>query len=451
MSDLLKIKRGTDIKLKGEAEKILTDAAQGETYAIKPPDFEGIKAKVVVKKGDEVKAGTVLMYDKNHEAVKFTSPVSGEVVEVKRGDKRVLLSIIILADKETKYQDFGAADPKSLSREDIIKKLCSAGVWPFMKQRPYDVIANPEDKPKSIFISAFDSSPLAPDNDFIFHGQGALFQKGIDALVKLTDGKVHLTVDGKSKSDEAFSRAQNVVMHKVAGPHPAGNVGVHIHNFDPIGRGQVVWTLKAQDVLTIGRLFESGKFDASRVIAICGSQIKDPKYFKTILGTSTKKLFQDLAKTDQKNRYISGNVLTGTKIEEDDYLGFYDYQLTAIPEGGEPRMFGWIMPNADKFSVHRSLVSWLQPGKKYELNAEMNGEERPFVVTGEYEKVFPFDIYPVQLIKSIMVEDIELMESLGIYEVAPEDFALCEVVCTSKIPSQTIVRDGLNMLRKEMS
>jgi len=451
MSDVLKIRRGTDIKLQGEAEKILTDAPQAETYAIKPTDFVGIKPKVVVKAGHEVKAGTVLMYDKNHEAVKFTSPVSGEVVEVKRGDKRKLLEIIVLADKEIKYEDFGSSDPNTLGREEIIKKLCDSGLWPFIKQRPYDVIANPEDKPKSIFITAYDSAPLAPDNDFIFHGQGALLQKGLDALAKLTEGKVHLTVDGSAGADEAFTQAKNVVLHKVSGPHPAGNVGLHIHKFDPIGAGETVWTLNVQDVLSIGRLFETGKFDASRIITICGSQIKDPKYYKTLMGISTKKLFQDLAENDTENRYISGNVLTGDQIAEDGYLGYYDYQLTAIPEGGEPRMFGWIKPNPQKFSIHRSLVSWLQPAKKYDLNAEMNGEERPFVVTEEYEKVFPFDIYPVQLIKAIMVEDIELMESLGIYEVAPEDFALCEVVCTSKIPSQTIVRDGLEMLRKEMS
>lgn len=451
MSDVLKIRRGTNIKLKGEAEKVLLDASPADTFAIKPPDFEGIKPKVTVKEGHEVKAGTVLMYDKNQEAVKFTSPVSGEIAQIKRGEKRKLLEIIVLADKETKYEDFGAADPNSLGRDEVIKKMTDSGVWPFVRQRPYDVIANPNDTPKSIFISAFDSAPLAPDNDFIIHGQGELFQKGIDALNKLTEGKVHLTIDGSAKADEAFSGAKNVVLHKVSGPHPAGNVGVHIHNFDPIGRGQVVWTVNVQDVLTIGRLFDTGKFDASRVVAVCGSQINDPKYFKTILGTSTKNLLEDLAKTDQPNRYISGNVLTGTKIEKEGYLGFYDYQLTVIPEGGEPRMFGWIKPNPDKFSTHRSMVSWLQPAKKYELNAEMNGEERPFVVTEEYEKVFPFDIYPVQLIKAIMVEDIELMEALGIYEVAPEDFALCEVVCTSKIPSQSVVRNGLSMLRKEMS
>jgi Na+-transporting NADH:ubiquinone oxidoreductase subunit A len=450
MSKAVKIKRGVNIKLVGEAEKVLKDAPRPKTVAIKPTDFEGIKPKVVVKAGHEVKAGTVLMYDKNHENVKFTSPVSGEVVEVKRGEKRKLLEIIVLADQETKYEDFGAEDPNASDAQKITKKICASGLWPFIKQRPYDVIANPDERPKSIFISAFDSAPLAPDNDFIMHGEEQIFQKGVDALSKLTEGKVHLTVNGSAKADEVFLNAKNVEKHEVSGPHPAGNVGLHIHNFDPINAGETVWVVKPQDVLAIGRLFDSGKFDARRIIALAGGQVKDPKYYRTILGTSIKELVeQDVSA--ENTRYISGSVLTGTKIEKEGYLGYYDYQLTAIPEGGEPQMFGWITPNPDKFSISRALVSWLQPGKKYNLTADQNGEERPFVVTEEYEKVFPFNIYPVQLLKAIMIEDIELMEELGVYEVAPEDFALCETVCTSKIPSQEIVRDGLSMLRKEMS
>jgi Na+-transporting NADH:ubiquinone oxidoreductase subunit A len=450
MSQVLKIKRGADIKLVGEADKILTDAPYPETVAIKPTDFPGIRAKVVVKPGAEVKAGTTLMYDKNQEAVKFTAPLSGEVVEVKRGAKRKLLEIIILADKEVRYEEFGAADPNTLDRKQIIEKLCKSGAWPFIRQRPYEVIANPEDTPKAIFISAFDSAPLAPDNDFILHGQEKVFQKGIDVIAKLTEGKVHLTVNGSIKADETFLQAKNVQLNKISGPHPAGNVGVQIHHIDPIGKGDTVWVLKPQDVLTIGRLFETGRFDASRIVALTGAQVTDAKYYRTFLGASTKQLFSQFVK-EGNNRYISGNVLTGDKIEKEGYLGFFDYQLTVIPEGGEPQMFGWITPNPGKFSKSRALVSWLQPGKKYNLTADMNGEERPFVVTEQYEKVFPFEIYPMQLLKAIMIEDIEMMEALGIYEVAPEDFALCETICTSKIPSQTIVRKGLDMLHKEMN
>lgn len=450
MSKVLKIKRGADIKLVGEAEKILTDAPKPDTVAIKPTDFEGTTAKMAIKVGEEVKAGTTLFFDKDNPKIKFVSPVSGEVAEIKRGAKRVLLEVVIVADKESKSIDFKAEDPSSLGKDAIIDKLCESGVWPFIKQRPYDVVANPADNAKAIFISAFDTAPLAPDNDFIVHGQAATFQKGIDALAKLTDGGVHLCVNNAAKADDAFLQAKNVTIHSVQGPHPAGNVGVQIHHFAPISKGEVVWTLKPQDVLTIGRLFETGKFDASRIIALTGPKVKGPKYYRTIIGTSTKALFSDTVEAGN-NRYISGNVLTGSKIEAEDHLGFYDNQLTVIDEGGEPRMFGWITPNPDQFSLSRALVSWMMPNKKYKLTADMNGEERPFVVTEEYEKVFPFDIYPVQLIKSILVEDIELMEELGIYEVAPEDFALCETICTSKIESQKIVRNGLAMLRKEMS
>ncbi len=449
MSKVLKIKKGTDIKLVGDAEKVLADAKQSETIALKPTDFPGLKPKLSVKVGDEVKAGSPLFYDKDHEAIKFTSPVSGEVVDIKRGEKRRILEVLVLADAETKYHDFKPAKAADLNREQVLEKMTASGVWPFVKQRPYDVVANPAEMPKAIFISAFDSSPLAPDNDFVVHGRGATFQAGLDALAKLTTGKVHLTVNADAKADDAFLNAKNVQLNHISGPHPAGNVGVQIHHIDPVMKGEVVWTLKPQDVLCIGNLFETGHYDASRIVALSGSQINQAKYYRTILGTNTKSLFSDVK--EGESRFISGNVLTGTRIAQDGYLGFYDYQLTAIPEGGTPRMFGWITPNPDQFSLSRALVSWMMPGKKYNLTADMNGEERPFVVTEEYEKVFPFDIYPVQLLKSIMIEDIEMMENLGIYEVAPEDFALCETICTSKIESQKIVRDGLLKLKVEMS
>lgn len=448
MSKVLKIKRGADIKLVGGAEKILSDAPTPSTVAVKPTDFEGITPKLVVKVGDEVKAGSTLYYSKDNELIKVASPVSGEIAEIRRGAKRVIQEIIIVADKETKYEDFGASNPTAESRESIIEKLCKSGSWGYIKQRPYDVVAKPSDQPKAIFISAFDSAPLAADDDFIVHGQAATFQKGIDALAKLAD--VHLTVNNAAKADEAFLQAKNVKLHSVEGPHPAGNVGVHIHHFAPISKGEVVWTIKPQDVLAIGKLFETGKYDASRVVAIAGAQVKTPKYLRTIQGVSMKTLLEGNL-VEGNNRIISGNVLTGDKVSLDGYLGFYDSLVSVIPEGGEPQMFGWILPNSSKFSISRALVSWMSPNKQYNLDANLNGEERAFVVTEEYDKVFPFDIYPVQLVKAIMVDDIELMENLGIYEVAPEDFALCETVCTSKIPTQTIVRDGLAMLREEMS
>jgi Na+-transporting NADH:ubiquinone oxidoreductase subunit A len=450
MSKEVKIKRGINIKLKGEAEKIFTEAPAAKTIALKPTDFPGIIPKLLVKEGAEVKAGTPLFFDKKNEKVVFTSPVSGEVAEIRRGEKRKILEIVVLADKETNYENFKKADPSSLSREEIKAELLKSGVWPFLRQRPFDVIANPADSPKSIFISAFDSSPLAADNDFMLHRQEEDFQLGINAIKKLTDGTVHLNVNGQIKANETFLNAKNVQINKFYGPHPAGNTGVQIHHIDPINKGEVVWVLAPRDVLIIGRLFKEGKFDARIAVAVAGSQVKSPKYFKTILGASVDSLIQQNIKGEMP-RYISGNALTGTRVNQNGHLSYYDNLLTVLPEGGNDQLFGWLAPGFDKFSLSKTFFSWLTPGKEYDLNTNLNGEERAFVVTGEYEKVFPMDIYPVQLLKAIMIEDIEQMENLGIYEVAPEDFALCEYACTSKINVQSIVREGLDKLRIEVS
>jgi len=451
MSKYIKIKRGLNIKLAGEANKILSDLPLPETIAVKPHNFIGVTPKLLVKQGDEVQAGTPLLYDKNNEAVKFCSPVSGEVVEIIRGEKRMLLEVRILADKEIKYVDFNKTNPVDLNREAVIEALLNSGVWPFIRQRPYGIIADPNQKPKAIFISAFDSNPLAPDIDFIMQQDGEDFQTGLGALQKLTDGKVHLNISADRTPSKVFAEAKGVEINKFSGPHPAGNVGVQIHHIAPVNKGEVVWSINPQDVLIVGRLFNQGKFDASRMVALTGSQVENPKYYKTIVGCSVKNIIADGGLKAGANRIISGNVLTGQQISYDGYLGFYDYQLTVIPEGHEPEFMGWLMPGLNKLSMSRTFFSWLKPNKKHHLNTNMHGEERPFVISGEYEKVFPMDIYPVQLLKSILIEDIEMMENLGIYEVVEEDFALCEFVCTSKIESQKIVRRGLDALRKEMS
>lgn len=450
MSKQVKISKGLDIKLLGEADKILGTMDFPDTVAIKPSDFEGVTPKMLVKEGAEVKAGTPLFYDKNNEKVKFCSPVSGEVAEIKRGAKRKILAVIILADRETRYEQFTPLSGTALNREAVKKQLLDSGAWAFIRQRPYNIIANPDMSPKSIFISAFDTAPMAPDYDYVLHAEDENFQAGLDALATLTDGKIHLNIDGSIKADDVFLNAKNVQINKVSGPHPAGDVGPQIHHLDPLSKGDTIWTINPQDVCIIGKLFLKGVFDASRTIALTGSEVKEAKYYKTIIGASLKKLLSE--KTDgSNNRYISGNVLTGSRIEQDGYLGFYSNQVTVIPEGGDDQFFGWITPNLDRFSASRTMFSWMMPNKKYVLDASMNGEPRPFVMTGEYDKVFPFDIYPVQLLKAIIINDIELMEELGIYEVVPEDFALCETICTSKIPSQSIVRDGIAKLRKEMS
>ena len=448
MSVEVKIKKGANILLKGSADKIVGDAPAESTFAIKPDDFVGVNPKMLLKQGAKVEAGTAIFYDKNDERIKFTAPVSGEIAEIRRGAKRKILEIVILADKEIKFKDFGKSDISSLSRDHIVSTLLDSGVWPFIKQRPFDVIANPSDKPKAIFISAFNSGPLAEDYDFIMHRQDDIFQKGIDVLSKLTEGVVHLNINGSIKADNTFCNAKNVQINKISGPHPAGNVGIQIHHIDPINKGEVVWVVNPQDVAVIGKLFTEGKYDASRTIALCGSRIKAPKYFKTRMGASIKNLLKENM-VEGNNRVISGNILTGSKIDENNFIGFYDHEITVIPEGGNQQFFGWMGLGLNKFSLSKTFFSWMTPNREYDLNSNMNGEERAFVVTGEYEKVFPMDIYPVHLLKAILIEDIELMENLGIYEVSPEDFALAEYACTSKINVQDIVRQGLDLVHKE--
>jgi Na+-transporting NADH:ubiquinone oxidoreductase subunit A len=451
MSKTIKLRKGLDIKLVGEADKVKGSVDRSSSFAIKPPDFHGLVPRMLVKAGEKVKAGTPIFADKYKEEIQYVSPVSGEVAEIVRGDKRRILEIRINADAENSYEDLGAVDTSNMSKEDVKAYMLKNGLWPFIKMRPIDVVANPDDSPKAIFISGFDSAPLAPDYDFILHGENEVFQRGLYALSKLTDGKVHLTLKGDSVSDDTLTGAQGVTINKITGKHPAGNVGTQIHHIDPINKGEIVWTVNAQDVALIGRIMSSGQFDASKVIAITGSEVKNPKYIKTTIGTSIEKIIEDNISGDNV-RIISGNVLTGNKIAADGYLGFYDSQITVIPEGDEPKLMitkGWMGPGFGKFSINRSYFSWLMPNKKYSLDTNLNGEERAFVVTGELEKVFPFDIYPMHLVKAVMYNDIDLMENLGIYEVAPEDFALCEFVCTSKINMQSVVRDGLDVIHEE--
>lgn len=449
MSNVIKIKRGVDIKLVGEAEQQYAQKLPVETVAIKPSNFHGVRLKLVAKEGEEVKAGSPVLVDRDNDRISFCSPVSGEIAQVVRGEKRKILEVRILADKEIDYLDFGSADPSKLSREEIIGKLTASGCWPLIKERPYNVIANTEIAPKAIFISGFDSAPLAPDLNLLLEDQEEEFQAGINALAKLTEGSIHLGLNNSKPAANVFKGVQGVQINKFEGPHPAGLVGVHIHHVSPINKGETVWTISPEHVVIIGRLFLTGKFDARINIAVTGSEVKERKYHRTILGAAIKHFVEGNI-SDKKNRLISGNVLTGTKVEMDGYLDAFARQITVIPEGDEPEFFGWVIPKTDKFSISRTLPAWLMPNKKYELNANLHGEHRPFVVTGQYERVFPFDIYPVQLLKAIMINDIEKMENLGLYEVVEEDFALCEVVCTSKTSVQETVRKGLDLMKIEL-
>jgi len=448
MSKAIKVKKGVDIKLVGKPEQKITNGDFSPVVALKPDDFPGMIPKLTVKAGDEVKAGSPLFYDKQREEILFTSPVSGEVVEVKRGAKRKILEVRVLADKETRYEEHSPWN--SGSREELIQTMLKMGLWPFVKQRPYGIIANPKSQPKAIYITTFNSAPLAADLSFTLKDEMDHFNKGIEAVKKLTDGKVNL---GIKHGDTTFDQVDGVEKYYFSGPHPAGNVGVQIHHIEPINKGEIIWTLNAADVALIGRSLSEGKFRAERTIALAGAKVKEPRYIKTILGAQILSIIAD-GVDNSDTRLISGDVLTGSKVDAEGHLGFYNTSVTAIPEGDSKKFFltdGWLSPGFSSFSMSRAFPSWLLPNKKYNLDTNLNGEERAFVVTGEMEKVFPFDIYPMQLIKSIMVNDIDAMEKLGIYEVIPEDFALCEVVCTSKINIQSVVQQGLDDLRKEFA
>lgn len=453
MSKAIKIKQGLDIRLQGDALHQFGDAPLPETFAIRPPNFHGLTPKLSVKQGAQVKAGSSLFYDKQNDAIQFTSPVSGEVVEIVRGAKRRILEVKILADKEIRYEDFGAGDPGSMDQDAVREKMLKAGVWPFLRQRPFANVADPSIAPKAIVVSCTDTHPLAPNNNFCVEGNEADFQTGLDALNKIADCPVYLTmVAGKNRKSGAFLEAKGVEIIGFSGPHPAGNVGVQMSKIDPINKGEYIWYTYPQDVVAIGRLFNSGKFDARRVVALTGSEVSTPQYYNTMIGASIAPLVNNNIEQDNV-RYVSGNCLTGEQIPADGYLGFYDTQITVLPEGNEYKFLltkGWLGPGFDKFSASGAYpTKMLDDDYKWRLDTNNNGEPRAFVVTGQYEEVFPFDIYPQLLVKACITQDIDMMENLGIYEVDSEDFALCEYVCTSKIETQRIVREGLDLIKEE--
>ena len=448
MANVIKIKKGLDINLKGKASEVLLNGGKSETYAIVPDFYSGVLPKVVAKVGDKVKAGSVLMIDKNRPEIKFVSPVSGEVTAVNRGAKRKVLSIVVTPDAQIEYEEFGKKNVASLKGDEVKEAMLNAGMWPFVMQRPYDIVATPGETPRDIFVSAFYSAPLAPDFNYLVKGQEADFQTGLDALAKLTTGKVYVGI----RKGSAVQQVKGVELVEIEGPHPAANASVLINHTKPINKGETVWTVDPANVIIIGRLFNKGIADFSRKVVITGSETKEQGYVQAISGCTIKSLVGGRVATDAHVRIISGNVLTGTKVSMEDYLGAYDNQITVIPEGDETHEFlGSAMPRTDQYSMSHSYFSWLMGKKEYVLDARIKGGKRAMIMSNEYDKVFPLDIYPEYLLKAIIAFDIDKMENLGIYEVAPEDFALCEFVDTSKIELQKIVRDGLTLLYKEMN
>jgi Na+-transporting NADH:ubiquinone oxidoreductase subunit A len=443
--NLIKLSKGLDIHLQGKAEEKKIQLKSNGKYALMPDDFEGVTPKVVVKEGDKVKAGDALFVNKQFPQVKFASPVSGTVREVVRGERRKVLCIKVDADAQQEFTDFGKRDVSSLSGEQVINALLEAGLFGYINQLPYAVSTNPETMPKAIFVSALRDKPLAADFEYEVKGQEQDFQTGLTALSKIA--KTYLGVGVNS----ALKGVKDAEVYVFDGKCPAGNVGVQVNHIDPVNKGEVVWTIGDPSVvLFIGRLFNTGKVNLTRTVALCGSEITNPAYVDMLVGEELSTLLSNSYDASKSVRIINGNVLTGKPTTKEGFLGAHSSEITVIPEGNDAdEMLGWILPRLKQFSVNRSYFSWLCGKKAYALDARVKGGERHMIMSGEYDKVLPMDIYGEYLIKAIITGDIDRQEALGIYEVAPEDFALAEFVDSSKLELQRIVREGLNILRKE--
>ena len=457
MSGVIKIKKGLNINLVGESEKIYSQIGSPNHVSIKPADFTYLTPKMQVKVGDEVLAGDIVFVDKDKPTTGVASPVSGEITEIIRGEKRRILEVKILADKEIRYKDFGSASPAKMSREDVLARLSESGALAFFVERPFGGTVNADQMPRDIFVTGFDSNPLAADFDFALHGKEELVKTALEVIAKLTEGTVYVGLSAKAGHGAIFEKSrglEHVEFNSFQGQHPVGNVGVQIHATKPINKGETVWTISAYDLAIIGGVFSEGKFDASRNVAVAGPGVKTPKYIKTIVGAPIGDIVSGNVNDDKEYRLVSGSPLSGTQVSAEGNLGYFDNQVVALEEGHSPKFVateGWLSLGFKRFSASKAYPTWLLGrNKQYNIDTNLNGEHRSFVVSGQYEKVFPFNIYPVHLLKAIMANDIEAQEALGIYEVLPEDFALCDFVCTSKIDAQVILADGLKSLKAEL-
>ena len=449
MSQDILIKKGLSINIKGVAKKEIKKIPLTKFYGHNLDDFHLLIPKLEVKIGDYVKRGQPLFYSKLNETIKFVSNVSGYVKDIVRGERRKILNIIVERDKKDSVQKNTILPLPKLDTAIIIKSLLSSGCWPFIKQRPFDIIADPARIPKSIFISCFDSAPLSVDYSFILNDRLDHFKYGLSILKKLVSGNLFLGLNSSQKL--LASELEDFNVNFFNGPHPSGNVGVQIHHIDPINSGDIVWVLNPEDVAIIGEFFKTGEFNPTRTLAVSGPPVKSPKYFRLTIGAQLDSVLSNVELVeDTELRYINGNVLTGKTVSPNGFLGFYNNNLSVLKEGNNYKLFGWIPFINNKVpSIYKTSFSWLSNGRPKDYDTNLNGEERAFVATGEMENVFPMDIYPMQLIKECLIGDIEKMEKLGIYEVSPEDFGLIDYSSSSKIEAQTIIREGLDYLYKE--
>ena len=449
MSQDILIKKGLSINIKGVAKKEIKKIPLTKFYGHNLDDFHLLIPKLEVKVGDYVNRGQPLFYSKLNDTIKFVSNVSGYVKDIVRGERRKILNIIIERDKKDSVQKNTILPLPKLDSAIIIKSLLSSGCWPFIKQRPFDIIADPARIPKSIFISCFDSAPLSVDYSFILNDRLDHFKYGLSILKKLVSGNLFLGLNSSQKL--LASELEDFNVNFFNGPHPSGNVGVQIHHIDPINSGDIVWVLNPEDVAIIGEFFKTGEFNPTRTLAVSGPPVKSPKYFRLTIGAQLDSVLSNVELVeDAELRYINGNVLTGKTVSPNGFLGFYNNNLSVLKEGNNYKLFGWIPFINNKVpSIYKTSFSWLSNGRPKDYDTNLNGEERAFVATGEMENVFPMDIYPMQLIKECLIGDIEKMEKLGIYEVSPEDFGLIDYSSSSKIEAQTIIREGLDYLYKE--
>lgn len=448
MANVIKLRKGLDINLKGKAAEDKVAPGLTDDFALVPDDFPGVVPKVIVREGDHVLAGQPLFADKINSNVSFASPVSGKVTAVERGERRKVLAVKIVADARQEYVDFGVREASELTGDEVIEALLHAGLFGYINQLPYAVSASPSVHPKAIFVSAFRDMPLACSFEFELKGNEKDFQTGLTVLSRVE--KTWLNI-GIHQQSQALRTAKNVELHIFDGPCPAGNVGVQINHLCPVNKGEVIWTVDPTTVIFIGRLFNTGKVDLRRTIALAGSGITRPAYMDVKVGMSLGAILEGNMVRSDHVRIINGNPLTGRRVLDHAYLGAHTSEVTVIPEGDNVHeMLGWIMPRFKQFSTSRSYFTWLfGKSKEYDLDARIKGGERHMIMSGEYDRVIPMDIYAGYLIKAIITGDIDKQEQLGIYEVSPEDFALAEFVDSSKLPLQKIVRDGLNLLRKE--
>ena len=450
MSNNIYLKKGLDLPISGVAAQTTKKVIVPDVVAVKPTDFRGLVPKLLVREGDKVLAGTPVLADKMSQNVLFASPVSGTVAEVVRGEKRKLLEVRIKADEKQEYVDYGVRKVADMTAGQIKEAILAAGLWPAIQQRPYGIIANPEAKPKAIFVSAFSTAPLAANAEYALREDYEHIQTAVNALGKLTDGGVHMSFNSENYSGTPFHRLENVIQHTFTGKHPAGNVGVQIHHISPIQKGETVWTVSLLMLAAIGKLFNTGKYDVRRKIAVTGPKAENPAYVEGYPGIAMKDL-KDFYSSAENLRFVSGDVLTGTNVGVEGFLGFADNQVTILEEGNKYELLGWAKPvRCSQFSTSRTYFSWLTPNKKYDMDTNLHGGPRAFVVNDVYSKVLPMDLYPVYLLKACLANDIDKMEKFGIYEVLEEDLALCEYVCPSKIYIQQIITDGIALMLKEM-